>query len=238
MNTACRPISFLIVATTCAVLSIPGLGDFAGIAGAATAAPAKAGVRGESLEAWTDRITKQVKQNWHPPQCNVSENAVMYCDIDASGKIIGTKLQKSSGVKSLDESAAKAFADTAQVSPPPVTFPKGVPAITVEITFDYKVQHQQQVTKAAKGATAKPAIAVPPAAAQTPTLDTSPPAPTAATETTTTPTVDAVPAAEAPVASPPMEMSPAAPPDTPTAETPAGAAGGVDPFETPLETPR
>lgn len=218
MKTA-RQVSFLI-ATTCTLLSVPCLNALLldqELGGSALAAPAKAAARGESLESWTDRITKQVKQNWHPPQCNVSDNTIMYCDIDASGKIVGTKLQKSSGVKALDESVSKAFADTGQVAPPPVAFPKGVPAMTVEITFDYKVQQQQAAKTAptaAPRAAAKPALAP---AAQKPALDTTVP-----TVDTTAPAADttAAPALDIPAASPPMEMPPAAVPETPASEPP------------------
>jgi TonB family protein len=229
MKTARHRVSFLI-ATTCTLLSFPCLSDYLiddFLGGCALAAPAKAAARGESLEAWTDRITKQVKQNWHPPQCNVSENTIMYCDIDASGKIVGTKLQKSSGVKALDESVAKAFADTGQVAPPPVAFPKGVPAMTVEITFDYKVQQQQAPRAATKAPAAKPAIA--PAAAQTPALDTTVPA----ADTT------AAPALDIPAASPPMEMPPAAVPETPASEPPATTAPSSEESSTapPSSTP-
>lgn len=202
MKTARHRVSF-VIATTCTLLSVPCLSALLideKLGGSALAAPAKAAARSESLESWTDRITKQVKQNWHPPQCNVSDNTIMYCDIDASGKIVGTKLQKSSGVKALDESVSKAFADTGQVAPPPVAFPKGVPAMTVEITFDYKVQ-QQQAAKTAPTAAPRAAAKAP---AAKPVI-----APAAA------------PALDIPAASPPMEMPPAAVPETPASEPPA-----------------
>ncbi len=203
MKTARHRVSF-VIATTCTLLSVPCLSALLidkELGGSALAAPAKAAARGESLESWTDRITKQVKQNWHPPQCNVSDNTIMYCDIDASGKIVGTKLQKSSGVKALDESVSKAFADTGQVAPPPVAFPKGIPAMTVEITFDYKVQQQQQAAKTAPTAAPRAAAKAP---AAKPVI-----APAAA------------PALDIPAASPPMEMPPAAVPETPASEPPA-----------------
>lgn len=205
--------------------------------------PARRAASNESYEAWTDRVTKLIKVNWRPPASatNISTFVVMQCGIDASGKIVDTKLSKSSGVKSLDDSAQQAFATTRQVPAPP-PLPQGVPVIGIEITFDYKATPAVARPAAPPAA---PQAAAPPAKTDIETVpagDTSPAStPASAAETTIAPSTTETPATEASPAVPattetaPAATSETAAPATSESATPATSDGAPASTQTPTD---
>lgn len=83
------------------------------------------------------KLQKDIKKNWNPPKIDKSKRVVALFKIEKSGKLLETKIKKSSGDTDMDNAAIKAVYDTAPFEPLPKEFTGK--SIDIQFTFDYNV---------------------------------------------------------------------------------------------------
>lgn len=89
------------------------------------------------FKPYMKKLQKDIKKNWNPPKGNSSKRVVVLFKIEKSGKLLETKIKKSSGDTDIDNAAIKAIYDTAPFEPLPKEFTGE--SIDIEFTFDYNV---------------------------------------------------------------------------------------------------
>ena len=82
-------------------------------------------------------LQRRIKLNWDPPKGNESKTVVLLFKIAKDGRLLSSKVHKSSGLPTADQAALKAVELTAPFRPLPADF-KGQ-NIDIQFTFDYRV---------------------------------------------------------------------------------------------------
>jgi TonB family protein len=87
-------------------------------------------------------VQRAIKKNWHPPKETASNRVTVLFDTTRDGQLKTLKIEKSSGDRSVDESALKAV----RASVPFPEFPRGATdeSVSIEFTFDYNVWNKGQ----------------------------------------------------------------------------------------------
>ena len=82
-------------------------------------------------------LQRRIKLNWDPPKGNESKTVVLLFKIAKDGRLLSSRVHRSSGLQSADQAALKAVELTAPFRPLPADF-KGQ-SIDIQFTFDYRV---------------------------------------------------------------------------------------------------
>lgn len=82
-------------------------------------------------------LQAKIKRNWDPPKSNNSKRTVLIFTIAKDGRLLNTRIYKSSGVPSIDKAALAAVEYSAPFRPLPKEF-RGSD-IDIHFTFDYNV---------------------------------------------------------------------------------------------------
>lgn len=83
------------------------------------------------------KMERNIKSNWKPPKSKESNRVVLFFTIAKDGRLLVSKVYKSSGVAAIDTAALNAAKVTAPFKPLPKQF-KGN-SIDIQFTFDYKI---------------------------------------------------------------------------------------------------
>lgn len=83
------------------------------------------------------KLQRNIKSNWNPPKSKESNRVVLFFTIAKDGRLLVSKIYKSSGVAAIDTAALNAAKVTAPFKPLPEQF-KGN-SIDMQFTFDYNV---------------------------------------------------------------------------------------------------
>lgn len=100
--------------------------------------PSSEKAAGPDFGPYMKELQKSIKSNWYPPKRNESKRVVLLFKIAKNGRLLSTKIFKSSGVAAADEAAIKAVMVTAPFKSLPKEF-KGK-SIDIQFTFDYNVR--------------------------------------------------------------------------------------------------
>ena len=82
-------------------------------------------------------LQAKIKRNWDPPKSNQSKRTVLIFTIAKDGRLLNTRIYKSSGIPSVDKAALAAVEYSAPFKPLPREF-RGSD-IDIHFTFDYNV---------------------------------------------------------------------------------------------------
>ena len=82
-------------------------------------------------------LQAKIKRNWDPPKSNQSKRTVLIFTIAKDGRLLNTRIYKSSGIPAVDKAALSAVEYSAPFKPLPREF-KGSD-IDIHFTFDYNV---------------------------------------------------------------------------------------------------
>lgn len=83
------------------------------------------------------KLERNIKSNWNPPKNKESNRVVLFLTIGKDGRLLVSKIYKSSGAAAIDTAALNAAKVTAPFQPLPEQF-KGN-SIDIQFTFDYNV---------------------------------------------------------------------------------------------------
>jgi TonB family protein len=100
-------------------------------------APGIDALREPDFGPYMNELQRRIKLNWDPPKGNESKTVVLLFKIAKDGRLLSSRVYKSSGLPSADQAALKAVELTAPFRPLPVDF-KGQ-SIDIQFTFDYRV---------------------------------------------------------------------------------------------------
>ena len=82
-------------------------------------------------------LQRRIKRNWNPPADNRNKRVVAVFTVSRSGRLVGIRIKKSSGVAVADQAATNAIRASAPFRPLPPNFRGNT--IDVLFTFDYNV---------------------------------------------------------------------------------------------------
>ena len=100
-------------------------------------APGIDALREPDFGPYMRELQRRIKLNWDPPKGNESKTVVLLFKIAKDGRLISSRVHRSSGLPSADQAALKAVELTAPFRPLPADF-KGQ-SIDIQFTFDYRV---------------------------------------------------------------------------------------------------
>ena len=100
-------------------------------------APGIDALREPDFGPYMRELQRRIKLNWDPPKGNESKTVVLLFKIARDGRLLSSRVHKSSGLPSADQAALKAVELTAPFRPLPADF-KGQ-SIDIQFTFDYRV---------------------------------------------------------------------------------------------------
>lgn len=100
-------------------------------------APGIDALREPDFGPYMRELQRRIKLNWDPPKGNESKTVVLLFKIAKDGRLLSSKVHRSSGLPSADQAALKAVELTAPFRPLPADF-KGQ-SIDIQFTFDYRV---------------------------------------------------------------------------------------------------
>lgn len=100
-------------------------------------APGIDALREPDFGPYMRELQRRIKLNWDPPKGNESKTVVLLFKIAKDGRLLSSKIHKSSGLPTADQAALKAVELTAPFRPLPADF-KGQ-SIDIQFTFDYRV---------------------------------------------------------------------------------------------------
>ena len=100
-------------------------------------APGIDALREPDFGPYMRELQRRIKLNWDPPKGNESKTVVLLFKIARDGRLLSSKVHRSSGLPSADQAALKAVELTAPFRPLPADF-KGQ-SIDIQFTFDYRV---------------------------------------------------------------------------------------------------
>lgn len=100
-------------------------------------APGIDALREPDFGPYMRELQRRIKLNWDPPKGNESKTVVLLFKIARDGRLISSRVHRSSGLPSADQAALKAVELTAPFRPLPADF-KGQ-SIDIQFTFDYRV---------------------------------------------------------------------------------------------------
>ena len=86
---------------------------------------------------YISELQRRIKRNWSPPSDNRNKRVVAIFTIARDGRLVGIRIQQSSGVQSADDAAMAAIRASAPFNPLPVNY-RGKD-IDVQFIFDYTV---------------------------------------------------------------------------------------------------
>ena len=116
--------------------SASGSGNI-GNPGGGGGAPGIDALREPDFGPYMRELQRRIKLNWDPPKGNESKTVVLLFKIARDGRLLSSRVHKSSGLPSADQAALKAVELTAPFRPLPADF-KGQ-SIDIQFTFDYRV---------------------------------------------------------------------------------------------------
>ena len=116
--------------------SAGGTGNI-GNPGGGGGAPGIDALREPDFGPYMRELQRRIKLNWDPPKGNESKTVVLLFKIARDGRLLSSRIHKSSGLPSADQAALKAVELTAPFRPLPADF-KGQ-NIDIQFTFDYRV---------------------------------------------------------------------------------------------------
>ncbi len=82
-------------------------------------------------------LQRKIKRNWEPPKGNESKRVVVLFKVSKDGRLLSSKILKSSGNERSDDAALKAVKLTAPFGPLPAGFNGNI--VDIQFTFDYNV---------------------------------------------------------------------------------------------------
>lgn len=100
-------------------------------------APGIDALREPDFGPYMRELQRKIKLNWDPPKGNESKTVVLLFKIARDGRLLSSRVHRSSGLPSADQAALKAVELTAPFRPLPADF-KGQ-SIDIQFTFDYRV---------------------------------------------------------------------------------------------------
>ncbi len=100
-------------------------------------APGIDALREPDFGPYMRELQRRIKLNWDPPKGNESKTVVLLFKIAKDGRLLSSKVHRSSGLPSADQAALKVVELTAPFRPLPADF-KGQ-SIDIQFTFDYRV---------------------------------------------------------------------------------------------------
>ncbi len=100
-------------------------------------APGIDALREPDFGPYMRELQRRIKLNWDPPKGNESKTVVLLFKIARDGRLLSSRVHRSSGLPSADQAALKAVELTAPFRPLPADF-KGQ-SIDIQFTFDYRV---------------------------------------------------------------------------------------------------
>ena len=100
-------------------------------------APGIDALREPDFGPYMRELQRRIKLNWDPPKGNESKTVVLLYKIARDGRLLSSRVHRSSGLQSADQAALKAVELTAPFRPLPADF-KGQ-SIDIQFTFDYRV---------------------------------------------------------------------------------------------------
>ena len=100
-------------------------------------APGIDALREPDFGPYMRELQRRIKLNWDPPKGNESKTVVLLFKIAKDGRLLSSRVHRSSGLPSADQAALKAVELTAPFRPLPADF-KGQ-SIDIQFTFDYRV---------------------------------------------------------------------------------------------------
>lgn len=109
----------------------------AGNPGGGGGAPGIDAVREPDFGPYMRELQRRIKMNWDPPKGNESKRVVLLFKIARDGRLLSSRVFKSSGLPNSDRAALNAVELTAPFRPLPADF-KGS-SIDIQFTFDYNV---------------------------------------------------------------------------------------------------
>lgn len=112
-------------------------GGNVGNPGGGGGAPGIDALREPDFGPYMRELQRRIKLNWDPPKGNESKTVVLLFKIARDGRLLSSRVHKSSGLPSADQAALKAVELTAPFRPLPADF-KGQ-SIDIQFTFDYRV---------------------------------------------------------------------------------------------------
>ena len=100
-------------------------------------APGIDALRQPNWGPYMKNLEQKIKRNWNPPKGDSSKRVVITFTIGKDGRLLSSRITKSSGVPLADRAALSAIELTAPFAPLPPEF-KGQ-SVPIEFTFDYNV---------------------------------------------------------------------------------------------------
>jgi TonB family protein len=100
-------------------------------------APGIDAIREPDFGPYMRELQRKIKMNWDPPRGNESKRVVLLFKIARDGRLLSTRVFKSSGLPNADKAALNAVSLSAPFRPLPPAF-KGQ-SIDIQFTFDYNV---------------------------------------------------------------------------------------------------
>ena len=100
-------------------------------------APGIDAIREPDFGPYMRELQRRIKMNWDPPKGNESKRVVLLFKIAKDGRLLSSRVHKSSGLPSADQAALKAVELSAPFKPLPPDF-RGQ-NIDIQFTFDYNV---------------------------------------------------------------------------------------------------
>ena len=94
---------------------------------------------GVDLSSYSDAMHEKIASKWSPPSVDKDARVVLEFTIQKNGHVINEKIDKSSGIKELDNSALKALRNASPLPPLPLNLEQN--SITVKFDFALKA-HQ------------------------------------------------------------------------------------------------
>lgn len=85
---------------------------------------------------YMEALGSKIKRHWHPPKSSETKKVVMFFKVSRDGIVSNSRVQKSSGVPSVDAAAVAALKEAQPFAPLPHGAPKNV---DVDFSFDYNV---------------------------------------------------------------------------------------------------
>ncbi len=95
-------------------------------------------------EPYMIALERKIKNNWTPPKSDISKRVVVVFEIAKDGKLLSSKITKSSGNKKADRAALDAIIISEPFKPLPSEF-KGE-SVPIEFTFDYNILGPKTLT--------------------------------------------------------------------------------------------
>ena len=109
----------------------------AGNPGGGGGAPGIDALREPDFGPYMRELQRRIKMNWDPPKGNESKTVVLLFKIARDGRLLSSRVSRSSGLPTADRAALKAVELTAPFRPLPADY-KGQ-SIDIQFTFDYRV---------------------------------------------------------------------------------------------------